>query len=192
MRDWKTWIEDRTLHRAPVDAHFRQAVEWCIGRGTIENPAAVLELGPGPETDLQMMLSSSRIAYKSADLNIPPGRRDIVDLRPSWNDRKRSLPWRSETFECILAREVMEHVDDLYRMVEEIHRVLRPGGRLWFSTPFIFPLHDYETGDYWRLTPSAWEFLFTRFQFSRHSVKAERMLFESWQYPCSVLGWAQK
>jgi len=189
---WRAWLEDRALHRAPVDAHFRQAVEWCIGRGTIEKPATVLELGPGPETDLQMVLVSSRIAYTSADLVVPVGRRDIVDLSPTWNEGQRSLPWRSGTFECVLAREVMEHVDDIYRMVEEIHRVLRPGGRLWFSTPFIFPLHDYESGDYWRLSDKAWDFLLTRFGFGAREIHHERLLFRSWQYPVSVLGWADR
>lgn len=190
--DWRRWLEDRQLHRAPVDAHFREAVDWCLTRATRDEPAAVLELGPGPETDLQMALASARIAYTSADLNVPLGRRDIVDLAPTWNGRGRSLPWRDGTFECVLAREVMEHVDDIYRMVEEAHRVLRPGGRFWFSTPWMFPLHDYETGDYWRLSDKAWGFLLDRSGFGQRIVRHERLLWDSWQYPVSVLGWAER
>ena len=36
-------------------------------------------------------------------------------------------------------------------MLAEIHRVLRPGGRLFFSMPFLYPIHD-APHDYQRWT----------------------------------------
>ena len=81
---WRAWLEDRSFHRAPIDRHFEQALVWMLAEdaSAVRAPGLkrVLELGPGPQTDLQMALASARIAYTSADLNVPSGRRDIVDL----------------------------------------------------------------------------------------------------------------
>ena len=77
-------------------------------------------------------------------------------------------------------------------MLFQVHRILAPGGRLWFSTPFIFPLHDYEKGDFWRISPTAWLWLAEQAGFTACDAQASRLLWDSWQYPISVLGWAEK
>jgi len=38
-------------------------------------------------------------------------------------------------FDVVIASEVVEHVIDVRAMLEEIHRILRPGGLLWATTP---------------------------------------------------------
>jgi 2-polyprenyl-3-methyl-5-hydroxy-6-metoxy-1,4-benzoquinol methylase len=45
------------------------------------------------------------------------------------------LPYRSETFDLVVAIEVIEHVVDKPRFVAEAWRVLRPGGRFLLTTP---------------------------------------------------------
>jgi SAM-dependent methyltransferase len=45
------------------------------------------------------------------------------------------LPFRSNAFETVGAYDVVEHVEDLVAFVEEVHRVLKPGGRLLVTTP---------------------------------------------------------
>jgi SAM-dependent methyltransferase len=45
-----------------------------------------------------------------------------------------SIPCDSERFDLVLAFSVLEHVDDLDRSLSEIHRVLKPGGALWFNS----------------------------------------------------------
>jgi len=44
-------------------------------------------------------------------------------------------PFADSTFEEIRAVHVVEHLDDLIRFMEEMHRLLRPGGRLYIATP---------------------------------------------------------
>lgn len=45
------------------------------------------------------------------------------------------LPWKNNSFDCILAGEIIEHVYDVNSFIEEIARVLKPGGSLIITTP---------------------------------------------------------
>src|SRR3989304_5032789 len=63
--------------------------------------------------------------------------------------RAERLPYASAAFDLVLSHEVLEHVPDDRRTVEEILRVLRPGGRLVLFTPnrgYPFETH----GIFWR------------------------------------------
>lgn len=52
-----------------------------------------------------------------------------------------NLPFRDDTFELILSQAVIEHVTDPQRCVDEMFRVLRPGGLLWVDVAFMQPVH---------------------------------------------------
>ena len=45
------------------------------------------------------------------------------------------LPFRAESFDVVLSYDVFEHVQDLRCTLEECHRVLKPGGRLFALFP---------------------------------------------------------
>jgi SAM-dependent methyltransferase len=45
------------------------------------------------------------------------------------------LPFVPESFSCVVMTEVLEHVYAPYRVLEEIHRILEPGGSLVISVP---------------------------------------------------------
>ncbi|MFI3323615.1 MAG: class I SAM-dependent methyltransferase [Rikenellaceae bacterium] len=47
------------------------------------------------------------------------------------------LPFADESFDCVISFQVIEHIKDDKRFVEEVRRVLRPGGRFIVSTPNI-------------------------------------------------------
>lgn len=61
------------------------------------------------------------------------------------------LPFDAEAFDAILVLEVMEHVSTPALALAEVKRVLKPKGKLVWSTPFLFPIHD-EPFDYFRYT----------------------------------------
>jgi SAM-dependent methyltransferase len=44
-------------------------------------------------------------------------------------------PLRESSFSQVRAIHVIEHVDDVIRMMEEVHRLLAPGGRAFIVTP---------------------------------------------------------
>lgn len=187
---WHRWLLDRATHREPVDAHFANAFTWL--RTT--PPAAfspILELGPGPEFDLTDTLRAEGRDVWTAD--VAPARSGPQDIDLSDQIDSDYLPFEAHSLGTVLAREVLEHVAELPLMLQELDRIIMPGGRLWFSAPFIFPLHDFDTGDYWRITAPGWEHLFrSGTGFKSWKVWHDRFLWESWQLPISVLGWAEK
>lgn len=50
-----------------------------------------------------------------------------------------ALPFASESFDCVIVSEVLEHLHDDARALREVSRVLRPGGVLAVSVPRTWP-----------------------------------------------------
>jgi SAM-dependent methyltransferase len=51
------------------------------------------------------------------------------------------LPFSDETFELVVISGVIEHTQQPFKVVEEAHRVLKPMGRIYVSSPWVYPLH---------------------------------------------------
>ncbi len=66
------------------------------------------------------------------------------------------------SFDVVLLSNVLEHVFEHRKAVDECYRVLSPGGTLVLVVPFLYPLHDVP-GDYWRFTEFTLERLLERF-----------------------------
>lgn len=66
-------------------------------------------------------------------------------------DGKR-LPFEDGSFDTVLSVQVLEHTPDPQALMNDMARVIRPGGRLLLSAPFSFRLHE-EPHDYFRYTP---------------------------------------
>lgn len=54
-------------------------------------------------------------------------------------------------FDSVLSTQVLEHVDDVDAVFSEFRRVLRPGGYLCLTVPFIARVHG-EPYDFWRFS----------------------------------------
>jgi SAM-dependent methyltransferase len=67
--------------------------------------------------------------------------RNVVTLDPDVDLCER-LPYDDGAFDVVLLTEVIEHLPSHYRLVEEIGRILKPGGFLVLSTPNIQRLHS--------------------------------------------------
>ncbi len=55
-------------------------------------------------------------------------------------DLTKPLPYEDNQFEAIIAIEVMEHILDHEVFFHEVKRILKPGGKLYISTPNILSL----------------------------------------------------
>lgn len=70
------------------------------------------------------------------------------------------LPFSTASFDGIVLTEVLEHCTNPWAAIHEVFRVLRPGGLLLVTSPFLWPDHrteDYK--DFWRFTEQGWELL---------------------------------
>ncbi len=52
------------------------------------------------------------------------------------------LPIRSSSVDGVVAQMVLEHASRPGLLVDEAHRVLRPGGLLYVEVPFLYPVHS--------------------------------------------------
>lgn len=52
------------------------------------------------------------------------------------------LPFEDESFDGAVSQAMLEHVVDPYRVVDELRRVLRPGGLVYSEVPFIQQVHE--------------------------------------------------
>ena len=73
---------------------------------------------------------------------------DYIDFHDDIHD----LHFACDEFDIVVCEAVLEHVTDPPRAIEELRRVLKPGGEIWVVVPFNQPYHP-SPGDYWRVTP---------------------------------------
>lgn len=78
------------------------------------------------------------------------------------------LPLADESVDTILCTEVMEHVPNPEKTIEEFARVLRPGGTVITTAPFVYPIHD--EYDFFRYTPDGLAAIM-----KRHGLEIEKI-----------------
>ena len=136
------FVSDAPLHRGAI-------VDRVYGAAARLDPGSrVLDAGAGDapyrplfahcEYRTQDWPSSVHDGARSADV--------VADLR--------DLPLDDASFDFVLCTEVLEHVSDPLRALQEIRRVLRPGGSVLITVPFVIELHE-EPHDFFRYTPHA-------------------------------------
>lgn len=75
-----------------------------------------------------------------------------------------SLPFGDSKFDTAFSTQVIEHVNNPSKMIKEIYRVLKPGGSLIMTGPFVWELHE-EPHDYFRFTKYGFTKLLKDFNF---------------------------
>lgn len=69
---------------------------------------------------------------------------------------------KSGSVDSVICCEVLEHVRNPEQCCSELFRIVAPGGRLFLSVPFLYPIHPDPT-DYLRFTPQWIETVFGGF-----------------------------
>lgn len=51
------------------------------------------------------------------------------------------LPFANSTFDIVGSEQVLEHVPDPRRMIDELIRITKPGGLIYLGIPYMYPYH---------------------------------------------------
>ncbi|MFC1675665.1 class I SAM-dependent methyltransferase [Planctomycetota bacterium] len=70
----------------------------------------------------------------------------------------QSLPFDEGSFDVVISDQVIEHLENPQKAIDESYRVLKKGGMAIHTSCFINSIHE-PTPDYWRFTLKALEYL---------------------------------
>lgn len=84
-------------------------------------------------------------------LDYPATGKDWYGAQPELYGDAQALPLRNECVDRVLLLDVLEHLAEPERSLQEAFRVLAGGGRLVINMPCLYPLHD-QPRDYQRFT----------------------------------------
>lgn len=137
---------------------------------TIKSDSKVLTVGSGGEVNRILLEISEHNSFGVISLDIDPARKpDIVGDICSHN-------FGFEQFDVVVICEVLEHIQSPHIALEKIYDILKNGGKLILSTPFILPMHD-KPYDYFRFTKYGLKLLLS--QFKEIKIKERNSYFEA-------------
>lgn len=114
----------------------------------LEDDQIVLDLGCG-EGPYRSLFSC--YGARSVGIDVPSG--FGMDFRPGTVlFDGYQMPLRNQSFDWVVATEVLEHVACVERLLDEVALILKEGGYLFLTTPWSARIH-HEPNDYRRPTP---------------------------------------
>lgn len=101
-----------------------------------------LDLGAG-SGKYRAIIAARASSYTATDSQ--PG--DNIDVVADVH----ALPFGAASYDTVVSTQVMEHVREPWKMVEEVARILRPSGTCILTAPFMLQYHA-DPSDYYRYT----------------------------------------
>lgn len=136
----------------------RREILYKIARQHIQGApqGPILDLGSGPSTNRALIAKFGRtIVALDSDFDSVKVCADEGYL-PTMGSAN-SLPFSSDSFAVVVALDVLEHLQDDASALEEIHRVLMPGGTLLVTVPaydVLWGWQDDVSGHFRRYSPA--------------------------------------
>ncbi len=140
----------RIIRKNVVDFMKHAAGEFA------RKPGRLLDVAPQVHEGARPFFPSS-IAVETFDIDPKSGCTYIGDIC------RRNGILADSTFEYVVCTEVLEHTLQPFDAVDEILRILRPGGLLFATIPFNFRIHG-PLPDCWRFTEHGLRALLRRFE----------------------------
>jgi len=111
---------------------------------SLPNAAWVLDAGAG---DCPYKSSFTQFRYDATDL---------CQVEKSYGKLSylcdlKNVPVPSNCYDLVFCSQTLEHVPDPIKVLDELGRVLKPGGHLWLTAPFFYEEHE-APFDYYRYT----------------------------------------
>ena len=136
------------LRRTPLHPQWllgskRHTINWVqtVASGTV--------LDVGAANSWIMKYLNEECDYISLDYPVTGAA--LYSATPDVFGTANKLPIRSQSVDTVLLLEVLEHLEHPTDALSEIARVLKPGGQLLLTLPFLYPIHD-APHDYQRFT----------------------------------------
>lgn len=153
-----------------VDLYWtRASILRAVREAAPQFHGVFLDIGCGvmPYRDIIREAAPRLTRYLGLDLEGSEIYRAEVDLR--WDGRR--IPLEDASVDSAMLTEVLEHCPEPWVVLKEARRVLKPGGVLFFTVPYIWPLHD-APYDFFRYTPFALEKLLAEAGFADVKLQA--------------------
>jgi SAM-dependent methyltransferase len=115
----------------------------------------VVDVGSGPERLGEEFINVDIFPFPEVDI--------VADAA--------ALPFKDDSIPAIVSESVLEHVADPQIVVSEMVRVLKPGGFIYVSAPFIHPYHA-SPDDFNRWTVSGLKHLFKDLEIIETGVRS--------------------
>jgi SAM-dependent methyltransferase len=148
-------------HRLPSPP----STNYYLGRTNIDPYSlvtagdTVLDVGSGPGRGQYAFTHRGpegyQLNYIALDVEVGEGVGCVADAH--------HLPFRSCSVDALMCVSTLEYLNDPFKAVQEFHRVLKPGGILYLSAPFVFPYHA-PPEDFFRFSKAGIRALATGFE----------------------------
>lgn len=131
--------------------------QWLLAHSQLVQP---LTQSAGPILDIgsadRWLASHLRVDAQYIALDYPVTATEMYGTRPDVYADAHRLPFADNCMAAVACFEVLEHVSEPQRVLNEISRILKPGGIAAVSMPFLYPTHD-APYDFQRWTLHGWE-----------------------------------
>jgi SAM-dependent methyltransferase len=123
----------------PATRHENRRLHEAICRNLPREPSTILDIGCGGAwfAKAATPLGHTVVSFDAAKLNTIRALREVPHPNHfAVTGDANALPFRPESFDTVVSAEVIEHVAKLEPYLNNILRVLKPGGRAIISTPY--------------------------------------------------------
>jgi SAM-dependent methyltransferase len=161
-------VNKPSLQAGASDDAGRHAINAFVRAAAARAPegGCVLDAGAG-ECVYRPLFAGRR--YVAIDRGVGDGGWDYGRLDAT-ADLER-IPFAGASFEFVLCTETLEHVARPAVVLAELRRVLKPGGTLVLTVPFLHPVHQ-APHDFYRYTPYGLRHLLGEAGFEVESLSA--------------------
>jgi len=153
---------DRYYIRTSIFNALRDSLPFFKGK--------LLDVGCGKKPYKNFILANSDV-NEYTGLDIETALEYDKDVKPDYTWDGNIIPFENESYNTIMATEVLEHCPVPTQTLGEMYKVLKKDGYLFLTVPFLWPLHETPHDEY-RYTPFALQRMLEEVGFRSIEIKS--------------------